>query len=193
MKTSVLLVDNYDSFTYNLKSLIASQCPQVRVLWNDDPDLLDLDNFTHLILSPGPKGPEDSGYCPDLVRKWAGRKPVLGVCLGQQIIASCFGGETIKAPYPYHGKTSIIQHSGDTLFRGLPQELRVARYHSLMVDPGSLGDGFQVDASCDRIVMALSHDRYPCLHGVQFHPESFLSAGGAQIMENFLKMTCETL
>ena len=187
----VLLVDNYDSFTYNLKMLVKGLTPEVQVLENDHPDLLEKDDFSHLILSPGPKDPSDSGLCRDLVRKWSASKPVLGVCLGHQIIADVYGAKVIKAPYPIHGKTSQVQHFGGSLFEGVPQEFKVARYHSLVVDPSSLESSFRVSAEHDKIIMALSHRDYPYLHGVQFHPESFLSEHGERLLKNFLSMNYE--
>lgn len=186
-KPKILLVDNYDSFTYNLRGLIAAQAPSVTVRVNDDSCLMETDDFTHLVLSPGPKGPEDSGYCPDLVRKWAGRKPILGVCLGLQVIAHVLGGKVIKAPYPTHGKRSLIRHKGGSLFVGIPQQFLAARYHSLIVDKEGLPGAFNIDASYDNMIMALSHKDYPSLFGLQFHPESFLSEGGTRLIENFLK------
>ena len=190
-ETKVLIVDNYDSFTYNLKMLICSVTPHVEVIVNDHDSLLEKDDFTHLVLSPGPKDPSESGLCKELVLKWAASRPILGVCLGHQTIAEVYGGKTVKAPYPVHGKTSHLKHDGSSLFKGIPNDFKVARYHSLVVDSSTLQSSLQVSAWCDKIVMALTHKNYPYLHGVQFHPESFLSEYGVELMKNFLSMTYE--
>ena len=190
MKTSkVLLIDNYDSFTYNLKNLIQSVSSTVIVKMNDEKGLLDEEDFTHLVLSPGPKDPEDSGYCKELVQKWASSRPILGVCLGHQVLAAVYGGNIIKAPYPVHGKVSLVSHNGGSLFEGVPKSFKAARYHSLIVDESSLPDSFNIEASYDNIIMALSHKSLHSLHGLQFHPESFLSEWGHKMIINFLKMT----
>jgi anthranilate synthase/aminodeoxychorismate synthase-like glutamine amidotransferase len=181
----VLLVDNYDSFTFNLKQLFLEFTDFIEVIPNDDPILLAKQDFTHLVLSPGPGDPSHSGFCKDLIKKWAGKKPVLGVCLGHQIIAEVYGGRVVKAPYPLHGKVSFIMHNGRDLFFGLKQGLQVARYHSLVVERENLPKAFHVVAECDNIIMALTHTEYPGLYGVQFHPESFLSESGSQMINNF--------
>lgn len=191
LSKKILLVDNYDSFTFNLKQLLCAFTPHVEVISNDAPLLLEKEDFSHLVISPGPGSPEDSGCSRELVKKWAGKKPILGVCLGHQIIAEVFGGKVIKAPYPMHGKVSTICHNGEELFFGLKQGLEIARYHSLVVDPLSLPPCFQVSADCDSIIMALTHRDYRALYGVQFHPESFLSEGGFEMVRNFLSSRIE--
>lgn len=185
----VLLVDNYDSFTYNLKQLILSVIPHVEVITNNNPLVLEKEDFTHLILSPGPKDPSDSGYCKELIHKWGAKKPILGVCLGHQVLAEVYGGETVKSLYPMHGKISPMTHDGSKLFDEIPRVFKAARYHSLVVKRETIPSSLKIVAEYDNIIMALSHREHECLHGVQFHPESFLSEGGKNLMTNFLKMT----
>lgn len=183
---SLLLIDNYDSFTHNLAHLLMGAGARVVVIRNDagrdaaweDPDIVGL------VLSPGPGTPDQAGRCAEALRSCAGRMPVLGVCLGMQVINAFFGGRTVRAPLPVHGKTDVIDHDGTDLFLGLPHPLTVARYHSLAVD--AVPDCLCITASSrDGVPMALRH-REQAIFGVQFHPESYLTEGGSLLAHNFL-------
>jgi anthranilate synthase/phosphoribosyltransferase len=184
----VLLIDNYDSFTWNLAQLFMQEGEEVRVVRNDaltveEAEALDFDS---LVVSPGPGGPADAGRSIELIRHFAGRKPILGVCLGHQAIAAAFGGAIKRAGRVMHGKADSIAHDGRTLFSDLPNPLRVIRYHSLAVDAATLPAGFEVSAtSPDGEIMAI-RDRARRIEGVQFHPESIGTEGGARLIRNFL-------
>ncbi|HEV8228889.1 MAG TPA: aminodeoxychorismate/anthranilate synthase component II [Candidatus Limnocylindria bacterium] len=187
--TSVLLVDNYDSFTYNLAQALGALGASVDVVRADDPRLeraLDA-HPDRLVISPGPGRPEDAGRSPLLVRAAPERGiPTLGVCLGLQCAAIAFGASVVRAPEPRHGKTSLVRHDGRGVFAGVPDPTEATRYHSLMVDEGSLPPELAVTArSDDGVVMALRHTRLP-LEAVQFHPESVLTKDGMRMLENFL-------
>lgn len=187
----ILLIDNFDSFTYNLVQRIGEldNAPPVEVRRNNavSPDQLDDLQPTHLIISPGPGRPDDAGVSMDLVRHCAGKLPVLGVCLGHQCIAQAFGGQVVRAQRLMHGKTSPIHHDGRGVFAGLSNPFTATRYHSLIVDP-QLPAGFFRCAWTDRDeLMAIRHESMPVI-GIQFHPESFLTAQGHQLLANFLKL-----
>ncbi|WP_287152637.1 aminodeoxychorismate/anthranilate synthase component II [Candidatus Solincola tengchongensis] len=185
----VVLIDNYDSFTFNLAQALQVLGAEVIAVRNDEltPSGVEELRPTHLVISPGPGGPEDTGVTIPAVRKLAGRVPVLGVCLGHQAIAYLYGAPVIRAPRPVHGKTSSIFHDGRTIYRGLPNPFTATRYHSLMVDPG-LSPELEVSArSEDGLVMGIRH-RFLPVEGVQFHPESFLTEAGADLLRNFLGM-----
>ena len=189
----VLLIDNYDSFTYNLVQCIGQLDPsrRLQVRRNDAIGTADVDamRLTHLIISPGPCTPNEAGISMELIRHVAGKVPVLGVCLGHQCIAQAFGGRVVRAERLMHGKTSQIRHDGKSIFAGLENPFTATRYHSLTVDRESLPHQFEITAfSADRNeIMGIRHSGMP-IEGVQFHPESFLTTEGAQLIANFLAM-----
>lgn len=187
----VLLLDNYDSFTYNLAQYLGELGMRVVVHRNDQITLADVEklNPDRILISPGPGRPENAGIACALIEHFAGRKPILGVCLGHQAIGHVFGGEVVSAPSLMHGKTSPILHDGRTIFRGLPQRFAATRYHSLIVARKGLPRReLEVSAHTpDGVIMALRHRRYR-IEGVQFHPESVLTAPGKQLLRNFLAL-----
>ena len=190
MKARVLLVDNYDSFTYNLFQLLSGLGASVSVRRNDAVSVAGARRLkpTHIVLSPGPGRPEDSGVCLELIRELGPRVPLLGVCLGHQALAAALGGRVTRAKRLMHGKLSALSHDGRGLFLGVPQALRVVRYHSLAVERRGLPRELEVTArSEDGVVMGLRHRRWPA-HGVQFHPESFQTESGTELLRNFLRM-----
>jgi anthranilate synthase/aminodeoxychorismate synthase-like glutamine amidotransferase len=187
----VLVLDNYDSFTFNLVQYLGEMGAEVLVRRNDEVGLEEIARLrpTHLVISPGPGRPEDAGISVDLVRRFGGQVPLLGVCLGHQAIGHAFGGRVVRAPRPMHGKTSSVAHDGRGLFRGLSDPFEAARYHSLVVSDDGWPDGLEVAARADDdgTVMALRHRQWP-VHGVQFHPESVMTAEGRRILRNFLEL-----
>jgi anthranilate synthase/aminodeoxychorismate synthase-like glutamine amidotransferase len=187
----LLLLDNYDSFTYNLYQYLGELGATARVLRNDEmtaEDALAL-GPDRIVISPGPGTPDQAGVSLDLIRRAAGRVPLLGVCLGHQALAQAFGGRVVRAPTIMHGKTSSIHHDGRTVFAGLPDPFTATRYHSLIVDRASVPECLEVSAwTDDGIVMGLRHRRLP-LEGVQFHPESILTAAGKDLLRNFLSLS----
>ena len=185
---SLLVIDNYDSFTYNLVQMFMRYALEIKVSRSDAITIDDVDNLEpdYILISPGPKDPAHAGQSIPIIRSFCRRIPILGVCLGLQCINEVFGGRTVKAPMPVHGKTSVIRHNQKGIFQTVPSPFTAARYHSLMVNRGS--QELRVTArSEDDVVMGMSHREYP-LHGVQFHPESFLSEHGSALIENFLKL-----
>jgi anthranilate synthase/aminodeoxychorismate synthase-like glutamine amidotransferase len=187
----LLLIDNYDSFTYNLVQAFLVLGADVRVLRNDEitvDEALRLD-ITHLCISPGPGTPRDAGVSMPMIRAFAGKLPVFGVCLGHQSIVEVFGGEVVRAPRLMHGKTSLVKHDGRTLFDGLPQPAEVGRYHSLIAEPGRMPAELEVTAlTAEGEIMGVRHRKYT-IEGVQFHPESVLTPEGPHLMGNFLRLT----
>ncbi|HUW99717.1 MAG TPA: aminodeoxychorismate/anthranilate synthase component II [Phycisphaerae bacterium] len=188
----IAILDNYDSFTYNLVQRIGEldAGADLRVFRNDKVTVEELERLepTHLIISPGPGTPLDGGISNDAIRRFAGRIPILGVCLGHQCIAYAFGGEVVRADRLMHGKTSLIHHDGRTIFEGIPNPFEATRYHSLIVRPGTVPEEFEVSARTDEDeIMGLRHRRWP-VEGVQFHPESFLTAVGPNLLRNFLRL-----
>jgi anthranilate synthase/phosphoribosyltransferase len=184
----VLIIDNYDSFTYNLAQLFMRLGEEVKVVRNDAIDVEQAEalDFDRLVISPGPGRPENAGMSIELIRRFAGRKPILGVCLGHQAIAAAFGGRVVKAKRIMHGKSDMIEHDGKTLFSEAPNPLRVIRYHSLAVERSSLPAGFEVSASSpDGEIMAMRHVEHR-LEGVQFHPESIGTEEGERLVRNFI-------
>ena len=188
----VVLIDNYDSFTYNLAQRLGELDPalDIRVYRNDQVTLsqLDADAPTHIIISPGPCTPRESGISNDVVRHFAGRVPLLGVCLGHQCIAYVHGARIVRARRIMHGKTSLIRHDGQGNLRGLPNPFEATRYHSLIIEEGTLPPQFVVSATCaddPAEIMAIRHRTWP-VFGVQFHPESFLTVEGHKLLANFL-------
>jgi anthranilate synthase/aminodeoxychorismate synthase-like glutamine amidotransferase len=189
MKARLLLIDNYDSFTYNLVQAFLVLGAEVSVYRNDalTPDAALALAPTHLCISPGPGTPSDAGVSMDMIRAFAGRIPVLGVCLGHQSIVQVFGGTIVRAPRLMHGKTSRVQHDERTLFAGLPQPCEVGRYHSLIASPADVPAELEVSARTrEGEIMAVRH-RTLNIEGVQFHPESILTPAGPQLMGNFLR------
>lgn len=187
-----ILIDNYDSFTYNLYHYLTDLGVDVAVHRNDQISLDDVSsvNPVGIVISPGPCTPNEAGLCLDLVSRFKAEVPMLGVCLGHQSIAQAFGASIVRAPYVMHGKTSDIHHDGSSVFAGLPSPFVATRYHSLTVAPDSLPDCLKVTAETeDGIIMGLMHKEYP-LHGVQFHPESIASENGHALIKNFLAI-CE--
>lgn len=185
----ILIVDNYDSFTYNLVQYLGELGAGLSVFRNDELDLKRIGNeldVEKIVISPGPGTPDDAGVSLDLIIKFAGRIPILGVCLGHQAIAQAFGGKIVRAPLPVHGKPSNVKHTGEGLFAGIPNPFEVGRYHSLIVDRETFPDELSVTADTDEgIIMGLRH-RHLKLFGLQFHPESIMTLEGKNILQNFL-------
>lgn len=189
MKPRLLLIDNYDSFTYNLVQAFLVLGAEVEVHRNDTltPAAARALAPSHLCISPGPGTPRDAGVSMDMIREFAGRIPVLGVCLGHQSIVAVFGGEVVRAGRLMHGKTSLMRHDGRTLFARVPQPCEVGRYHSLIAEPASLPAVLEVSARTDEgEIMAVRH-RTLMVEGVQFHPESILTPEGPKMLEAFLQ------
>ncbi len=186
----ITLIDNYDSFTYNLVHYLGELGAVCRVYRNDTVTVSRVikENPAAIVISPGPCDPDQAGICLDLVTAAAGKIPLLGVCLGHQCIAQAFGGRIVRAPRLMHGKLSPITHAGTDLFQGLPSPLTVTRYHSLMAERETLPPELRVTAeSDDGVIMALAHREMP-VYGVQFHPESIASEKGHELLANFLKI-----
>jgi anthranilate synthase component 2 len=189
----LILIDNYDSFTWNLVHLIGASGCEIEVVRNDMTTVAAVLEARPdaIVLSPGPCSPAEAGICCDLVRAAAGTVPVLGVCLGHQTIGHVFGGDVVRAPEPRHGKTSSIRHGGAGLFRGLNRDFTAARYHSLIVARETCPADLEITAeSDDGLIMGLSHRHFP-VHGVQFHPESIASEHGSAIANAFLGLAAE--
>lgn len=187
----VLVIDNYDSFTYNLVQFLGELGVEIRVERNDAVDVKAIRAMapSHIILSPGPGRPEHAGVCVNVVRRYGRTVPILGVCLGHQAVGYAFGGAIVHAGEILHGKTSLITHDGRTIFRGIKSPFRATRYHSLMVARDGLPRELAVSARTrEGVIMGLRHRQYP-VEGVQFHPESFLTGMGKRILKNFLART----
>lgn len=188
-KQMILLIDNYDSFTYNLYQYLSELGQDVEVWRNDRISLEGIEALRpgRIVISPGPKTPSEAGVSLAAVAHFGATVPVLGVCLGHQCIGQAFGGQVVRAPELRHGKTSDIYHTGQGVMRGLPNPFEAGRYHSLVVDRASLPPVLEVTAeTSDGLVMALRHRQYP-IQGVQFHPESVLTPSGKQLLENFVR------
>ena len=190
----LLVIDNYDSFTYNLVQLIGSLGVDPVVKRNDEITLAEIEKMSpeRIVISPGPCTPNEAGISVDVVKQFGPSTPILGVCLGHQSIGQAYGGDVVRARRIMHGKTSPIKHTGSGIFDGLPTPLEVARYHSLVVDPATLPPELQILAWTDEPgfedeIQALRHQEHP-VWGVQFHPESIASQGGRELMSNFLKL-----
>ncbi len=184
----LLLIDNYDSFTYNLVQYLGELGHESNVVRNDSIAVADINNLAPeaIVISPGPCTPKEAGISVAAVKTYAGKIPILGVCLGHQSICDAFGADIVRADRVMHGKVSEIFHNRDGLFDGVENPFSATRYHSLIADEGSLPDALEVTAwTSDGIIMGVKHKRYP-VHGVQFHPESFLTACGHQVLGNFL-------
>jgi anthranilate synthase/aminodeoxychorismate synthase-like glutamine amidotransferase len=185
----VVLIDNYDSFTYNLVQYLGELGAEVEVRRHDAIDVAGVRALapTHLVVSPGPKTPDEAGISVDAIRELAGSMPILGVCLGHQAIGSAFGARIVRGREPVHGKTSAIEHDGRTVFVGLESPMVATRYHSLVIDP-DLAPDLELTAWCDDdVVMGVRHRSLP-VEGVQFHPESILTGSGKALLANFLSL-----
>ncbi len=190
----VFVLDNYDSFTYNLVQYLGEMGQEIVVRRNDQTTPAEIEALkpSHILVSPGPCTPQEAGISIELIRHFAGKVPVLGVCLGHQAIGAAFGGKVVRAAHLMHGKTSQVEHDGRTVFRGVPSPMQATRYHSLIVSedglPGELEiSAHTVDQNGTRVIMGLRHRRYP-IEGVQFHPESVLTQNGRDLLRNFLQL-----
>jgi anthranilate synthase/aminodeoxychorismate synthase-like glutamine amidotransferase len=186
----ILVIDNYDSFTFNLVQYLGELGQEMKVFRNDEVSLAEIAALAprYIVISPGPGRPEDSGIIIDAIKEFSGKIPILGVCLGHQAIGAAFGGNVVSAPNIMHGKTSDIFHDNRKLFRDLPNPFRATRYHSLVVSPDNLPECLEVSARTeDGIIMGLRHRNLP-VEGVQFHPESILTDVGKKLLSNFVTM-----
>lgn len=184
----ILLIDNYDSFTYNVYQAVADLGRSLQVARNDRITLDEIaaGNYEALIISPGPGTPDDAGISKEAVQQFAGKLPILGICLGHQVIGEAFGGKVIRAPLPVHGKTAKIHHSGNGIYANLPQPLTAGRYHSLIVERSTLPDCLEITATNDEgLIMGMKHKQFN-IQGLQFHPESILTPDGGKLLANFL-------
>jgi len=187
----ILVLDNYDSFTYNLVQYLGELGAQVEVVRNDATtvDAIEQSRPERIVISPGPGRPEDAGLTMEVIRRLGAKTPILGVCLGHQAIGAVFGGAVVRAPVPMHGKTSTIEHDGRGVFRGVPSPFTASRYHSLVVAEAGLPPSLEISAKTreDGIIMGLRHKEFP-VHGVQFHPESVLTPEGEKLLANFVAL-----
>ena len=183
----ILVIDNYDSFTYNLVQTIGLFKKEINVVRNDKITINEIEtlNPSHIILSPGPCTPNEAGISIDLIKNFAGKIPIIGVCLGHQCIGQAFGGKIIRAPKPVHGKTSKIFHDGKTIFKGIKNPFTATRYHSLIIEISTLPSSLKISAETDGLIMGVRHKKYN-VEGVQFHPESFLTKEGKKLIKNFI-------
>jgi anthranilate synthase component 2 len=188
-KPTVFVLDNYDSFTFNLVQMFRRYEVSIDVARADKVSVAQVEEMSphYIVVSPGPKDPSEAGISVDLIRRLHSRIPILGVCLGMQALNEAFGGSTVRAPRPVHGKTSVVHHEQRSVFFGVPNPVTVARYHSLMVSDVHPDLEVTARSAEDGVVMGLAHRHHP-LHGVQFHPESFLTSHGAAMIENFLAL-----
>jgi anthranilate synthase/aminodeoxychorismate synthase-like glutamine amidotransferase len=185
----ILLIDNYDSFTYNLAQFLGQLGEKLEVRRNDRITIEQIAALKpqRIVISPGPGEPQNAGICIEVIRQFSGKIPILGVCLGHQAIGHAFGGKVVRAPALMHGKTSRIHHDTKTIFRKLPQDFVATRYHSLIVQKKGLPRELEISAEADGLIMGLRH-RKLLLEGVQFHPESVLTEVGMQLLRNFLAL-----
>jgi para-aminobenzoate synthetase component 2 len=186
----ILVIDNYDSFTYNLVQHLGELGADLKVYRNDAISIEEMHKLKpeRMVISPGPGVPKDAGITIAAIREFAGKIPILGVCLGNQAIGEAFGGRVSRAPYLMHGKTSEICHDSATIFRGLPYRFKATRYHSLIVEKDGLPDSLEVSATTpDGLIMGLRHREYR-VEGVQFHPESVMTEHGKKLLKNFLNL-----
>ena len=189
----ILLIDNYDSFTYNVYQAVANLGHPLQVARNDQISLTQISDghYDAVIISPGPGTPDDAGISKEVVTHFAGKLPILGICLGHQVIGQAFGAKVIRAPQPVHGKTALIRHEGRGLYANLPEPFTAGRYHSLIVDRPTLPDCFEVTATNDEgLIMGIKHRQFN-IQGVQFHPESILTPEGTTLLDNFLAATSQ--
>jgi anthranilate synthase/aminodeoxychorismate synthase-like glutamine amidotransferase len=190
----VFVLDNYDSFTYNLVQYLGEMGQEIIVRRNDQTTPPEIESMkpSHILISPGPCTPQEAGISIELIRYFAGKVPVLGVCLGHQAIGAAFGGKVVRAAHLMHGKTSQVEHDGRTLFRGVPSPMQATRYHSLIVSEDGLPGDLEISAHTveqngTRVIMGLRHKHFP-VEGVQFHPESVLTQNGRDLLRNFLQL-----
>jgi anthranilate synthase/aminodeoxychorismate synthase-like glutamine amidotransferase len=186
----LLMIDNYDSFTYNLVQYFGELGQDLKVYRNNKITIAEIEkmNPDRIVVSPGPCTPKEAGVSIEVIRHFAGRIPILGVCLGHQSIGDAFGGDVIRAPYLMHGKTSMIHHDGKTIFKGLPNPFEATRYHSLIIKRETMPSVLEVSAwTDDGVVMGVRHKQHK-VEGVQFHPESILTGVGKDLLRNFLKL-----
>ena len=184
----LLVIDNYDSFTYNLVQYLGELGQEVRVVRNDGIAAADVAGLapSHIVVSPGPCTPNEAGISLDVIKMYAGKIPILGVCLGHQSIGQAFGGKIVRAARVMHGKTSMIHHDGKGVFSGLPNPFEATRYHSLLIERASIPDSLEITAhTAENEIMAVRHKTLP-VEGVQFHPESFLTKAGKDLLANFI-------
>jgi len=189
----ILLIDNYDSFTYNLYHYLSSLKCNVEIFRNDKItiDKIKRKKFDRIVISPGPGHPKNSGYCPKIVKYFSSRIPILGVCLGHQIIGQVFGSKIINAKKLMHGKLSVIKHNNNGILRGINKTFEATRYHSLIIDKKNLGENLIITAETENnVIMGIMHKKHN-VHGVQFHPESIKTKLGLKILKNFLKYRIE--
>ena len=191
----LILIDNYDSFTYTIKNYLETLRVETVVIKNDDERLMKLEALdpTHILLSPGPGNPDEAGYTIEVIKKYHSFYPFLGVCLGHQCIIQAFGGKIVHADKVMHGKVSLMSHTSEGLFSGIAHPFKVTRYHSLVVDTKTMPDEFKLtgwtyDQTEKEVVMAFQHKKYP-LFGVQYHPEAILTEHGYAVFQNFLEST----
>ena len=183
----ILLIDNYDSFTYNVYQLLAELGAEVEVVRNDKRTLAQIEakNYEAIVISPGPGRPDEAGITKELIRYFAGKLPILGICLGHQAIGEVFGAKIVRAREIIHGKVSGLCHNGQGIYEGLPQGMKVGRYHSLIIERESLPDCLEITAELeDGTIMGIRHKEYE-IQGMQFHPESILTPDGKYLMKNF--------
>ena len=186
----ILIIDNYDSFTYNLVHIVAQYTDDYKVVRNDVLSVEEVKelNPDRILISPGPGRPAEAGITEAVIREMGRETPILGVCLGHQAIGEVYGGKVVHAPRLMHGKTSVIHHDGKALFRNIPDGFTATRYHSLVLDPDQVPDELEVSArSEDEVIMGLRHRKYP-VEGIQFHPESILTTEGPNIVKNWLEL-----
>ena len=186
----LIIIDNYDSFTYNLVQYFGELGAELKVFRNDQISLAELEAFRPegLVISPGPCTPQESGISLEAVAYFSGKIPILGVCLGHQCIGAAFGGAVVRAPYPVHGKMSRIDHNGREIFQNIPQPFEAVRYHSLVIERESLPQTLEVTATtADGLIMGVRHRQHPT-YGVQFHPESIFTGVGRELLANFLRI-----
>jgi anthranilate synthase/aminodeoxychorismate synthase-like glutamine amidotransferase len=190
----IFVLDNYDSFTYNLVQYLGELGADVEVRRNDQVTVEEIERMRpeRIVISPGPCTPREAGISEELIMRMSGKRPILGVCLGHQAIGEAFGGEVVRAKHLMHGKTSAVQHDNRTVFRGMPQPMTATRYHSLIVSERGLPRDLEISAWSEeedgtRVIMGLRHRKHPT-EGVQFHPESVLTESGKQLLENFLAL-----
>ncbi len=186
----ILLIDNYDSFTYNLYQYIGIFNEDIKVVRNDKTSIEEIKKNSpeRIVLSPGPKSPKEAGICIEAVKEFTGKVPILGICLGHQSIAAAFGADITYAKELIHGKQSYIEHDGNGIYEGIESPIKVARYHSLAIDENSLPSCLKVTArTADGQIMSIKHEKYPTI-GIQYHPESIYTDHGKRIIENFLRM-----
>ncbi|HEY3104141.1 MAG TPA: aminodeoxychorismate/anthranilate synthase component II [Pyrinomonadaceae bacterium] len=186
----LLVIDNYDSFTYNLVQYLGEMGEQIEVRRNDEVTVDEVETMAvnRIVISPGPGTPHDAGVSMEMIDRFSGRVPILGVCLGHQAIGEVFGGRVVRAPRLFHGKSSVVQHDGKTVFEGLEQNFSAGRYHSLIVERESLPDCLEISATTPNgTIMGLRHRKMK-VEGVQFHPESIMTTEGKKLLANFLSL-----